>query len=279
MKSSIKTLRVKDQGEGVTEIRLGTTLTRVSRLPVMCYLVGDILIDTGFFHVRDALDRYLSQRKPATILLTHHHEDHAGNAGVLAWTHDCPVYLRNPGSRFGEGMASLNRYRRVWWGAPEPYEPLEMPEEISSGKHRIRSIPIPGHSTTHTAFFDETSGYVFVGDLFVTGGVTAVMSHENPFESAGSLRRVAALSPTRMFTGHRKAMNRPAAALIDKAEKIEAAAKRVITLHREGMGNRRILHQVFRDGYLKDQFMAALTGGEFSRACFIRACIRHAENY
>ncbi len=278
MRSSSQTVHVRELGHGVTEIKLDTVLTRTTRLPVMCYLVGDILVDTGFSHTSEVLGRYLSQRKLAAILLTHHHEDHAGNAGALARTHGCPVYLRNVDSKCKEGMESLKRYRRVWWGVPAPYEPLEMPEEISSGGHRLRSVPIPGHSETHTAFFYENSGYVFVGDLYVTGGATAVMMYENPYESVRSLRRIAALAPSRMLTGHKKVMDEPAAALLDKAEKIEAAAERVVTLHREGLGTRRILHQVFSDGHVKDRLWAALCGGEFSRTCFVRACIRHVKD-
>ncbi len=265
-------------GEGITQVRLQHDLTRVFVLPVAFYRVGNVIVDSGYHHVGDFVVSYMQGRPLDAILLTHHHEDHSGNAAALAEEHGCPVYLRNPEQRLVEGLSDLIFYRRLFWGAPEPYTPLEPPEKVSFDGHTLRPVPIPGHSVTHTAYFDEETGSVFVGDLFVTGGVTAVMTHENPFESIRSLRRVAALSPTRMHTGHGLTIRKPVEALKEKADRIEEAAKRTIELHRSGVEIDQIPRRVFEGGYIKDKLYAAITEGEFSRECFVRACIRHADD-
>jgi glyoxylase-like metal-dependent hydrolase (beta-lactamase superfamily II) len=244
-------------------------------IPVSCYLRDGVLVDTGFAHARAALVGRLAGVPLEAILLTHHHEDHAANAGELALGNGCPVYLRNPGTRHGEGLDDLPFYRRLSWGRPGPYEPTPTPEVVEAVGRRLRAVPIPGHSSTHTAYLDEGDGSVFTGDLYVARGATAVMAHENPFESIASLRRVAALAPTRMLTGHGLCLENPAAALEEKAAQVEEAAGRVLELHRQGRSADDIARAVFPGGWVKDKAMQWFTAGEFSRACFVRAVIRH----
>jgi glyoxylase-like metal-dependent hydrolase (beta-lactamase superfamily II) len=151
-----------------------------------------------------------------------------------------------------------------------------MPEPIPAGNRVLRPVPIPGHSVTHTALFDERSGVVLTGDLFLSSGVSAVMSHENPYESIASLRRVASISPRVMLSGHALTLENPAAALRSKADRIEQAAAQVVRLHADGLGTERIVRQLFTKGGARDRRGAMLTAGEFSRANFVRACLRHA---
>jgi len=275
MKRSSTTLVETPLGGGIVELQLRSHWTRMFGLPVSCYLRDGVLVDTGFAHARDQVIGWLGSAGLDAILLTHHHEDHSANAGELARGNNCPVYLFNPETRHGEGLGDLHLYRRLAWGTPGPYEPEAASEKIAAGGRSFRTVPIPGHSTTHAAFFDEGDGTVFTGDLYVTGGATAVMSHENPFDSIASLRRVAALEPTRMLTGHGLALDSPGPALAAKAERIEEVAGEILDLHRAGLSEGGIAGRIFPGGRTKDRLMQLLTAGEFSRACFVRACIRH----
>jgi glyoxylase-like metal-dependent hydrolase (beta-lactamase superfamily II) len=207
--------------------------------------------------------------------LTHNHEDHSGNCGSLARAHGCPVLLEHPELQDSEGVGKLVPYRSIGWGPPSEYVPEAMPEKIESGGRTLRVVPTPGHSRTHVAFFEEAAGLLFAGDIYITGGVTAVMSHENPYQSIESLRRAAELKPHRMLNGHGLTIDDPAEALLQKADKIEAAARRVLEMHHQGASIRRIQNAIFKTGRAKDFALALLTGGEFSRRCFVKACIAH----
>jgi glyoxylase-like metal-dependent hydrolase (beta-lactamase superfamily II) len=62
---------------------------------VFVFLVRDQLIDAGFPGARNAVARLLDERRPRGVVVTHQHEDHAGNGplstGLLG--HDgSPVY-------------------------------------------------------------------------------------------------------------------------------------------------------------------------------------------
>jgi endoribonuclease LACTB2 len=270
------TVRAEELAAGIQRLRISSRMSRAVDMEVAVYLLEDVLVDAGFGHSRAALVRHLDGRRLAAVCLTHHHEDHSGAAGDLAARDGCPVYLRNPERRREEGLEALKPYRHLWWGEPAPYAPAAPPATVAAGHHRLRPVPIPGHSATHTAWYDEASGVVLTGDLFMSGGVTAVMSHENPFDSIASLRRVADLDPSWMLTGHALAVERPAPLLRRKADAIEEAAGRILALHARGLSSRVITWQLFPRGRALDAWMATLTMGEFSRGCLVRACVRHA---
>lgn len=265
----------EEVGESTTRIRITSRWARMLGFEVSAYLVGGILVDTGFAHVRPQMLAELEGVDIAAICCTHSHEDHTGNCGALGETHGCPIYLRNADLRFDEGVRELKPYRAWWWGSPGEYEALEMPEEVGDGVRVLRAISAGGHSATHVALWEEATATVFTGDLFIAPGAAAVMEHENPYELAASLRRVAAVRPRLMLTGHGLAVDDPAPRLLAKADRIEAAAARIVELHRSGMADRSIVRQVFPNGNLKDRVLETLTQGEFARINFVRAAIRH----
>lgn len=267
---------VEDVGEGVSRIRMVSRGTRLLGLEVDAFLAGEILIDTGFVHVQSQLLSTLVNRRISAICCTHSHEDHTGNCAALVRNHGCPVYLRLPQTRWQEGVGELNPYRRFWWGTPEPFQPEELRDEVVCGGRRLRVVPAPGHSQSQVAFFEEASGYVFTGDLFVSPGASAVLIWENPWQAVASLRRVAALQPRRMLTAHGLVVEDPAPQLELKARRIEEAAERAVELMAEGTQPRAVVRRIFPNGIARDRFFEWLTGREFSRLNFVHAAVRHA---
>jgi glyoxylase-like metal-dependent hydrolase (beta-lactamase superfamily II) len=262
--------------EGITRLRITSRWARILGFEVSAYLVGDLLVDTGFRHVRRQVLNTLEGRTITAICCTHNHEDHTGNCAPLAEEHRCPVYLRNSGLCWGEGVRRLKPYRAWWWGSPGQLDVEEMPEVVRGSDRQLRALPAPGHSETHVALWEEATGTVFTGDLFISPGASAVLTHENPYDLVGSLRRVAAVEPRLMLTGHGLILEHPAPRLRTKADRIEAAAARAINLHRDGMDDRRVVREIFPNGDGRDRLIGGLTQGEFSRLNFVRAAVLHA---
>ncbi len=262
-------------GPGLVELRMHCLATQRIGFPVCAYLVDEVLVDTGFAHVRPLLLEALEGRSLRAVALTHHHEDHAGNAGVVAARHGCPVLLHQPGERWGENVGTLGRYRRLFYGWTAPYEPEPMPATIHTGARSLRVVPAEGHSQTHVALFEPEVGLLFTGDLWVSRGASAVMRHEDPHQLLASLRTVEALGATRMFTGHGGAVDAPGPILARKIERLELAIEQVLRLHDQGAGTHSIRRQVFPRGALGELGFVLLTDGEFSHANFVRAVIAH----
>lgn len=265
-------------GDEIVRIRITSRWARMLGFEVSAYLVGDLLVDTGFAHVRGQILSVLEGRTIRAVCLTHNHEDHSGNCGPLIERHRCPAYLRNHGLRWCEGVRRLRPYRAWFWGAPGRLDVQEMPDEIRGSRRSLRALPAPGHSATHVALWEESTGSVFTGDLFIAPGASAVLIQENPYDLIDSLRRVAEIEPRLMLTGHGLLVENPAPRLRAKADKVEAAAARVVELHGRGMPDRRIVHQVFSNGHRRDRTIQFLTQGEFSRMNFVRAAVVHAHD-
>lgn len=270
-------LRTAELGDGVVALRLRSRWTRLLGFEVSLFLVDDLLVDTGFAHGRSLVLKALEPHPIAAVCLTHHHEDHTAAAARLARRNACPIFLRHPDQRLSEGVDRLRFYRRLFWGLPEPFSAEEMPEEIHGRRRRLRSLPAPGHSRTHSVLLDPDTGTVFTGDLVIAPGPSAVMRQENPFALARSLRRVASLGPRRMLTGHGLFVDDPVGRIIAKADAVEAAARRALELTDAGVGDRGAARRVFPHGTGKDLLLEALTGGEFSRVNFVRAVRRHRD--
>lgn len=272
-------VRLEDVGNDVTRIRITSFGTRTLGFEVNAYLVGDILVDTGFAYARGPLLAALEDRDIGLVCCTHSHEDHTGNCAAVAGAHHCPVMLRCAGALWDEGVRSLEKYRRAWWGAIDPFEAQEMPEAVELHGRTLHAIPTPGHAVTQVALYEEATGDVFTGDLYISPGASAVLTWGNPWQEVESLRGVAALRPKRMLAGHGLIAEDPTALLELKAERIEAAARRAVELMTSGLGPREVVRKVFPKGGGKDRFFELLTSREFSRLNFVLAAARHAPDF
>jgi glyoxylase-like metal-dependent hydrolase (beta-lactamase superfamily II) len=254
-------VRLDDVGNDVTRIRMVSLGTWSLGFEVSSYLVGEILVDTGFSYVREPLLAALA--------------DHTGNCAAIAAAHECPVYLRHADALWGEGVRSLAPYRRIWWGRVEAFDVQEMPEIVESGGRKFEVVPAAGHARTQVALFERATGDVFTGDLVISPGAAAVLTWGNPWQEVESLRRVAALGPRRMLTGHGLIAENPVPLLELKAERIEKAARKSVELMSQGVAPREVVNRVFPRGAFKDRFFEWLTSREFSRLNFVLAAVRH----
>ena len=269
-------VRLDDVGNDVTRIRMTSLGTWSLGFEVSAYLVGDILVDTGFSYVREPLLAALENSEINLVCCSHSHEDHTGNCAAIAAAHECPVYLRHADAMWDEGVRSLVTYRRTWWGTVEPFEVQEMPQVVESGGRRFEVVPAPGHARTQIALFEPATGDVFTGDLVISQGAAAVLTWSDPWQEVESLRRVAALRPRRMLTGHGLITEDPVPLLELKADRIEEAARSSVELMSEGLPPREVVSKVFPRGAFKDRFFEWLTSREFSRLNFVLAAVRHA---
>src|SRR4051812_3481994 len=86
-------------------------------ISVSAYVVGRTMIDAGFWHARDALAAAVDRLGVRGAVLTHWHEDHAGNAPRLV-ARGLPLSAREDTlGRLQQGDP-VRAYRRLTWGQP-----------------------------------------------------------------------------------------------------------------------------------------------------------------
>jgi glyoxylase-like metal-dependent hydrolase (beta-lactamase superfamily II) len=244
-------------------IRLRSWRSAAMGYSVFVFLVRNQMIDTGFPGARKDVAQLLHERRPRGVIVTHQHEDHAGNVELVA-RRGVPVAMaRVTEEALRAGEAHVGLYRRACWGtmAPlrvglEPYEPggLEL-------------IPTPGHSPDHHVVWDAERETLFGGDLFLGVKVRVARPMEDPRALAQSARRAAALEPRRFLDGHRGDVPNGAAALRAKADWLEETIGAVDDRIARGWSDRAITHAVLG----REDLVYVASRGDLSRLNFVRA--------
>ncbi|MDX6805196.1 MBL fold metallo-hydrolase [Terrihabitans rhizophilus] len=205
---------------------------------------GWVLIDAGVFGTKDRIKsaaegRFGEGARPAAIVLTHGHFDHVGVLEDLAEEWDVPVYAHDLEHPYLDGRASYpSGDPSVGGGLMAGMSSLypTRPVDVSSRLHPLPqdgSVPhmpgwtwvhTPGHSPGHVSLWREADRTMIVGDAFVTtasesayaSAVQAAEMHGPPKyftidwdASEASVAKLAALHPSRIITGHGRAMEGP----------------------------------------------------------------------
>ena len=205
-----------EQYGDVTRLRFSTPITRALGYEVSAYLTRGVLVDTGFPDVAREFAAWLDRGRPKGIVLTHHHEDHAGNLDLAA-RGGLPIAAADITLQAVRDEGRLDWYRRVCWGQP----PLFRSAVTSFEPPGMRLIHLPGHSHDHHAVWDAERETLFAGDLFIGVKVRIAKDDEVIHEQVKSLRQAITFRPRRMFCAHRGLVPDPVGALKAKADWLE----------------------------------------------------------
>lgn len=155
------------------------------------------------------------------VLVTHVHLDHAGAAGHIAAAHPESQVVVHPRGlphlvdprRLVAGVAAASPDLATLYGEPVPIDaarllPVEDGHVLSLGwTSCLVAIATPGHSPHHVAFFEPSSGTLFVGDAAGHRGTSGDVPLTVPprFDvaaSANSIQKLRALRPQRLAYAH-----------------------------------------------------------------------------
>ena len=109
-------LRVITHGD-VTQVCMSAVTGRAIGYDVSAFLVRGVIVDLGFPLVGRDFRKYLISARPDGALITHHHEDHGGNA-ELAATLGIPIGGGDATLAMLHEPMHLELHRRVIWGTP-----------------------------------------------------------------------------------------------------------------------------------------------------------------
>lgn len=248
---------------------MSSLCSRIIGYTASAYLVRGVLIDCGFHAARHHISALLADRRPRGVVITHYHEDHAGNVervarlGIpIAASSDTLARLRSP--------APIRLYRRVTWGTAPPLRSAVVPFETDA----LALVAAPGHSADHHVVWDASDGTLFGGDLYLGVKVRVAHPGEEPRVLATTLRRIAALGPTRLFDAHRGYVANPVPLLLAKADWIDETIAAISRCIAAGAPDAAIVREIFGGESLPGH----LSSGDYSRANFVRAVRRESRD-
>jgi glyoxylase-like metal-dependent hydrolase (beta-lactamase superfamily II) len=205
-----------------------------------------VLVDTGLSTTAPKIRKMAShlfwpELRPSAIILTHGHFDHTGSLIELANEWDVPVYIHymerpyltgKSGYPPADPMAGGGLMSLLSWAFPNG------PIEMTSGKlislPDNGSIPVlpewryvhtPGHAPGHISLFREKDRVLIAGDAVVTTCAESAIANLAPGKpdvygppkystynwktAAESVRKLAALEPLVLASGHGRSMKGP----------------------------------------------------------------------
>ncbi len=257
--------------EGVDAVWLETFRSRTARLGVFVFRAGPFIIDSGPRHARRQLRRWHGLKGAERCLLSHHDEDHSGNAAALARA-GLPVQAPPNVIEALDRVGPIPAYRRWVWGTAEPVDPAPLAEPASAGGWALEPLHTPGHSADHHVFHAPERELVFSADLYIGRRVPVARPREDVTQLLASLRRVRDLKPRTLFCAHRGRVDRAVEALGAKVDWLEDLVARVGVLADRGLSLRRIT----RAALGREGGVFIVSRGEYCKRNLVAAALRAA---
>ncbi|CAB1064386.1 MBL-fold metallo-hydrolase superfamily [Olavius sp. associated proteobacterium Delta 1] len=240
-------------------------------MSVYIYVLDGVIIDTGQSNMRKHVIEQLRNTQPHKILLTHHHEDHSGNAFALGRLHQIEILGH---SITAEKMAANRKilpYQRYIWGKSENVKVKPFGAVIESERFTLRPIHTPGHSKDHTVFLEEENGWLFAGDLYLGERIKYFRSDEKIYDQIDSLKKMRGYDFDALFCAHNPCPEKGKPRLTQKLQYLEDIVGQVQLLNKQGLSDNEIINLMDPN---KDRWVKLMTMGNVSFANLLRSAMR-----
>ena len=260
-------VRFENHGD-VRRFEFSSFASRVVGYSVSVFVVRGVMVDCAFPRAREAFAEVLRREQPRGLFITHHHEDHGGNAELVARA-GVPIAASSATLDRLRAPAPIKPYRRLTWGSAAPLvSPVVRFEDQA-----LALIAAPGHCADHHVVWDANEGTLFGGDLYLGVKVRIAHPSEDPRLLARTLRKIAELSPARLFDAHRGLVPNPTPLLVAKAEWTEQMIGEIERRIARGDSDAAIRRELLGG----EAWPGYLSGGDYARMNFVRALRRREE--
>jgi glyoxylase-like metal-dependent hydrolase (beta-lactamase superfamily II) len=186
----------------VQAVELGYSPIGKPLMTVFLYMVDGVLVDTGQPHMRREVLDIMASWRPDRVVLTHHHEDHSGNARAIGNRLGTEVLGHPLAAQKMVGPQHILPYQHLVWGKADPVLVRSIEGEIPTRSGRLMSLHTPGHSKDHVVYLDPENGWLFSGDLYIGERIKYFRVDEKMSDQIDSLEKILMLDFDVLFCGH-----------------------------------------------------------------------------
>lgn len=264
------------QYEEVLGIKLGHSFIGKPRMSAYVYYVDGLLIDTAQSRVRNKLLSLVKDLPVKQIFVTHHHEDHTGNAEALRKLKNCPVYGSEMCCEIMKAPPKISLAQYLTWGKRKAIPDLiPVKGSIRTEKFNFQIIPVPGHAPDMVALYEPDKKWLFSSDLYIHYYIGFFINTESITQQIKSLKTVLNLDFKVLFCSHNPQLTHGRDKLLKKLQFLEENYESVADLYQKGYTAK----QIFKKLKMKENhFVKILSGGTLSHLNMVKDIIRDIEN-
>ena len=263
-------IKIEHFGE-IEALRLGFGPVVPPMMTVLMYFLDGLAIDTAQRNMERYVLEWLKPKKLEQIVLTHHHEDHSGNAAILHKHHHIPVAGHPLTVKKMRCGSTIFPYQRFLWGTAKNAKIATLEQTVETGRFKLQGIHTPGHSKDHMVFFEEAHGWLFSGDLFLGERIKYFRSDENITDQIDSLKKVLKFDFDALFCAHNPQPSEGKNKLSQKLQFLEDIVGKVQRLHQKGLSEKKVIKKL--DPKM-DTLPKLITFGNVSYANMIRSVFK-----
>ncbi|MBL4666396.1 MAG: MBL fold metallo-hydrolase [Sneathiella sp.] len=263
-------IRNKYTFETVEAVRVGRLNSGINTTFIV-YRIGSTLIDAGPANQWGPVKNFISEKPIQQLLLTHHHEDHSGNADRIAKFANIVPLAPELSQRKLKSGYKTPLLQKIIWGSPRPVATAIMPAEVFlEDGTKINPIHTPGHAKDLHCLYLPEKKWLFSGDLYISKSLRYFRSDENLEQLLESIRKVLKLDFDVLFCPHRGIVEEGRQALTAKLHNILALCEKAQTLQARGIETSQIVREILGP----EDMMARMTCNNFSKRNMIEEALK-----
>ncbi len=233
-----------DFDHGIKAVQLGWSLVGSPMMNVYCYLFDEIMVDTGQSHMEKEALAMAGSHGVKQIFLTHHHEDHSGNAASIHSAQGATVYGHDLTREKLKRPYAILPYQKYIWGRTTPVAVTTLPDKIDTSLGCMVPVHTPGHSKDHTVYFLPERGIIFSGDLYLGDRIKFFRSDEDMNTQIASLKKVAGMDFDTVLCAHNPCRENGKKHILLKLDFLENLYGDIVFLWEKGLSERHIFRQL-----------------------------------
>lgn len=243
-------------------------------MSVFVYAFGDVMVDTGQAHMGQEALTIARENRVGRVYLTHHHEDHSGNAALIHRETGAGIFGHDQTAKKLASPYKILPYQKYVWGASTPVDVDPFPEKIMTALGPMIFIQTPGHSRDHISYFLPDQGIVFSGDLYLGDRIKFFRQDEDLGAEVASLKKIAGLDFDVLLCSHNPRREKGKSHILAKLDFLEHLYESIVDLHQKGCCDREIFCRL---RLREDHFTRWFCFGNVSMINGVRSAVRHYE--
>ena len=235
------------------------------------YRIDDTIIDCGPINQWRVVQKFLDQKPIRQLLMTHHHEDHSGNAAFIAERYNITPYAPQLSERKLKSGFQIPLWQKIYWGKIRPITTQPYIDEIKlSDGDVVEVLHTPGHAKDHHCLFVPKKGWIFTADLYLARKLKYLRADENLDQLIKSIKIVLSLDFDTIFCAHRGIVENGKGPLSDKLTFLLDLCEKAQALEKKGFE----LEEITKNLLGKEDFFATISGYNFSKRNLIEEALK-----